>query len=309
MRGSDSSGSGFRLRRASQVSSVSLQRLGAGGHLLKDIDRYHRRRVARRLVQVAAVVSVVLLAAWVALTLGERRTRSETVVAAQGHMAMGTSTALDVAVEQLKAGLVKLPDDPQLTGLLALVRGHAWLEFDAAPQETRTALMAISDDDPVQPVAAAMLAFADSAFAEGIAALDRLPAVDEMSPMLRREAVWLRGHLEVTVAGGGLASARAAVDTWVTQHPDDIAMRRLQAHMQLHAGAAEEALATLAALRNDAPGHMGLAADDALYHAVLRTKLAGVASVADQLFESDAPGLSRADRAHAVLARAVVHAH
>lgn len=329
MGGSDSSGSGFRLRRA-QLSSSSLERLSGSGDLIEDIHRQHRRRILKRAAQFAALAVVLLLAGLAFKLIADRRARADALAGASEHLMLGTVSELDVAVQLLDLGLERNPDDPNLTGLRALSLGHRWLEFGVGEDPARAALTdRVGVDGPAASVAAAMLAFADGDIDGAQTAL--APVLDDGDPgeeddpsLHWREAAWLSGLVTVASAGregrpAGYGSdlpdddprlaARQRVAAWVEVHPHDVAMRRMLASLQLHTGQTETALATLEALRDDAETHMGLAADDALYHAVLRTKLAGVASVADQLLEKPVAGLSRTDRAHAVLARAVVHAH
>ena len=329
MVGSDNSGSGFRLRRA-QLSSSSLERLSGSGDLIEDIHRQHRRRILKRAAQFVALAVVLLVAGLAFKLIADRRARADALSGAAEHLMLGTVGEVDVALELLELGLERNVDDPDLTGLRALSLGHRWLEFGVGEDPARIALTELADtEDDGAGVARAMLAFADGDIDQAeqalSEALDRTSPGDEDDPSLRwRAAAWVSGLVSVASAGrdgrpAGHATelpeddprvaARERVAAWVEVHRSDVAMRRMLASLQLHTGQTETALATLEALRDDAETHMGLAADDALYHAVLRTKLAGVASVADQLLEKPAAGLSRIDRAHAVLARAVVHAH
>ena len=73
----------------------------------------------------------------------------------------------------------------------------------------------------------------------------------------------------------------------------------------MHAGEDAAAIEELTRAREQSVTHYGLAADDALYNALLRQKLTGVAEVADQLLGGGFDIAPR-DRAHALLARGVV---
>lgn len=320
MSGSDSSGSGFRLRRSSQVSSSSLQRLGGRGDLIEDIHRQHRRRVLKRAAQFVALAVALLLVGVGFKVFADRRARSETLDNARTHLMLGMVDELAIAVKILDLGLERSPRDSSLRSLRALTLGHAWLEFGGDESAAREALGDVGLDDAARAVADAMLAFGDGELDAAADALSNMDDVSAQSASLRREALWMEGLVAVArqshrgadpepASVGPLVVARDRLASWVAEHDDDIALRRMLATLQLHAGEHDAALTTLAAVREDSTAHMGLAADDALYHAVVRDKLAGVASVADQLLESDSIGLSRTDRAHAVLARAVVHAH
>jgi tetratricopeptide (TPR) repeat protein len=140
-------------------------------------------------------------------------------------------------------------------------------------------------------------------------------------------------------------SAARALDLTASALTTDLTCARLLARLHLQAGDGPTALAVLARARDAARSHLGLAADEALANATLRREFSGVADLSDQLLaRSDpssaptdvppaeaglhaAPGdpdktpipatptpsatdpLGLVDRAHALLARAIVHVH
>jgi len=326
MAGSDSSGPSGPQAKANDPARGAEPRVPVQ-ELLDGIQRHHRRRLLRRLAKAVVLVALVALVVVAVQVLAERQATDEALAQAQQQLLLGTAGDAQVAMQTLQARLVDAPEDPRMTNMLALIRGHVWLEFGEQEQEARFALAGVTAEQPAHAVASAMLVFCDGRVGDAATALASVPT--DAEPWVKREALWLRGLVAVAAASSvpsgdtsdasaqveaapepsaELASALDDVANWVSEHDSDIALRRMLAHLQLHAGATDDALATLADVRAASEQHMGLAADDALYNAVLRTKLAGVASVADQLLEPGVVGLSPADRAHAVLARAVVHA-
>ena len=153
---------------------------------------------------------------------------------------------------------------------------------------------------------------------------------------------WLAGMLALGT-GENTAGALAGAQALCSESAFGLTCARLLARLHLQAGDGPAALAVLARARDAARSHLGLAADEALANATLRREFSGVADLADQLLartEVAAPDITPAeaglhaapgdpdraplpaepapsptsplgpvDRAHALLARAVVHVH
>lgn len=321
--GSDGSGS-FAGGRASRSGSRKGLRLASGsGDLIEDIHRQHRRRVLKRAAQLTALAVVLLMCGVAFKVFADRRARADALDQAAVHLQRGTVDEMSLAAQVLGLSLERDPDDPATQALHGLVRGHIWLEFGVGEDEARQALQTVPASPPARAVADAMLAYGEARVDDAARALDAFSPGEDTVAMVVREAHWLRGHVAVASTPGGspragsdpaaprradaIAAALTDVVAWLEEHPDDVAMQRLRAWLELHGGDPRAALASLDAARDLSDTHMGLAADEALYNALLRQELAGVASVADQLIDRDYAGLSVTDRAHAVLARAVVH--
>jgi hypothetical protein len=85
-----------------------------------------------------------------------------------------------------------------------------------------------------------------------------------------------------------------------------MAVKRLEVTRDYLSGERRKATHTLSMLRDEAPTHLGLAADEALLLAAGREQLGAVASISEQLASRTA-GLSEIDGGRVSLARAVVH--
>ena len=85
-----------------------------------------------------------------------------------------------------------------------------------------------------------------------------------------------------------------------------MAVKRLEVTRDYLRGERRKAVRTLSILRDEAPAHLGLAADEAMLLAAGREQLGAVASISEQLM-SRTQGLNEVDRGRASLARAVVY--
>jgi tetratricopeptide (TPR) repeat protein len=295
-------------RRADRSGIRGLR--ATSGDLIEDIHRQQRRRVIKRAAQLAALAIALLLLGVAFKVFADRRARSQSLDAARSHAVQGTLVELDLAAEVLDASLAQDPDHgPTLTarGLLAAVRT---IEFQRDPAEARDAVAAMPEGSTARQVAEGLLAFGDGDVEAATAAVpdDGL----ELGGVAGDPAAYLAGWVAVAHAEDDpdrLAAAIERVQASLEAEPTHVALRRMLARLHVYAGDIDEALVELARARELARSHMGLAADEALYNAHLRQEPGGVASVAEQLLGSDAPGLGPRDLAHARLARAVVHVH
>lgn len=188
----------------------------------------------------------------------------------------------------------------------ALVRAQAAAEYDDDREGARAA---VARAEP-ERAACTDLGIADGLLALADGDLDRaFEAVELPTTGRSRPArAWLRGTL--ALAGrGDVAAAIAEIEATIAAQPAAIAPRRALVWLQFEAGDFGAALQTLARARTAGLAHLGLAADEALLHALLRRELSGVADLADQLLALDPAALGPRDLAHAALARALVHVH
>lgn len=202
----------------------------------------------------------------------------------------------------------------------ALARAQLLAEFG---EDAELVAWALSAAEPERATCS------DVRLAEGIAALARgdvaaaraaladaqqFQSIVTLAPLHHR---WLAGMLALGTGENTAEALAGAQALCAESSARSLTCARLLARLHLLAGDGPAALATLARAREANRGHLGLAADEALTNASLRREFSGVADLADQLLartdpSSQLPGpdsLGAVDRAHALLARAVVHVH
>jgi predicted Zn-dependent protease len=291
-------------------SGIRRLKIGSrGGDLIEDIHRQHRRRILKRAAQFTALVLALLAAGFAFKVMADRRARSQALEKAQQHFVGGTVSDVRAAVDVLGRSLQADPNHGVTQATHALMRAHLWTEFGSDESEAREAVEALSQRSPTAALAAAYIAFGDG---DLDAARSRLEAIDELEDdsFFEAERLWLTGMLTAAMQAddeAALAAAIAGIDELVRGGTGGVAHRRVHALLLLLAGDDEKALTELGEARKASRSHMGLAADEAYYNAYLHQELAGVASVADQLLATPNAELSPRDRAHVLLARAVVH--
>jgi tetratricopeptide (TPR) repeat protein len=286
------------------------------GDLIEDIHRQQRRRTLKRAAQLVALAITLLLIGVAAKILFDRRAQAEALETAYGHFIKGTPTETAKSIEALQESLDgAAAEDPPTLVARALVRAHQRAELGEGDEEARQAVAAVPGSPPGAALARGLLEFADGELDAAAASLEADRAADgelEPTPFVKSERAWLMGMLAVARQPDDEEAQQAAVtalEEQLARSPEQVAPRRVLALVHLVAGRTEPALAELQVAREHGRTHMGLAADEALYNAYLRQELSGVASVADQLLEAPGVSLSPHDRAHAQLARAVVHVH
>lgn len=284
------------------------------GDLIEDIHRQQRRRLLKRAAQLTALAIALLLIGVAFKIVKDRRARAHALETAHAHYIKGVPPELDAAVQVLERSIDDVGgEDPATLAAHALVRAHLWAEFGIGEQEARAAVEAVPGEPPGGALAKAVLAFADDDLEAARAGLEAdlgHDGDDAVDPFVVGERVWLDGRLAVATSPDDPEALAAVIERLrarLEEVPEHVAVRRQLVLALMLSGDDEAALSELGTAREHAPTHMGLSADDALYNAYLRQKLSGVASVADQLLGVERPGLSRHDRAHAQLARAVVH--
>ena len=276
--------------------------------LIEDIHRQHRRRILKRAAQFTALVLALLFVGVAFKVVADRRARSQALDKAHQHYVGGTVADLEEAVEVLAHSLEVAPEHEATRSVHALMLAHLWTEFGSGGDEARRTLDALSLDTPTGSLASAFMAFAEGDLETARARLDAAGEVPD-DVFFEGERLWLTGMLTVATRADdepALRDAIASIEAYLA-HTRSVAHQRVHALLLLLAGDHDEALRELEQARKTSRRHMGLAADEAYYNAYLHQELAGVASVADQLLATPAAELSPRDRAHVLLARAVVH--
>lgn len=292
-------------------------RLATGsGDLIEDIHRQQRRRTLKRAAQLVALAIALLLIGVAIKIFLDRQSKADALEEGYTHFAKGTPVELDKSLGLLQESIdgVAAEDPPTLVAR-ALVRAHRRAELGEGVEEARQAVDAVPGSPPGLALARGLLEFADGeleAAAESLAADRAADGELPPGPFVLDERAWLHGMLAVARTpddAEALAAAVSELQARLAEQPEQVSLRRVLALAHLVAGQTEPALAELQTAREQGRTLMGLAADEALYNAYLRQELSGVASVADQLLEGAGVSMSPHDRAHAQLARAVVHVH
>jgi tetratricopeptide (TPR) repeat protein len=256
------------------------------------------RRLAPRLLALAVAAA---LLGWF---LGSRA-RGGGLEEARVLFQRGTADDLRVAAETLAAGTGAC-----LPAARALVLAQRFAEFGEDREAAVAAVAAAQtgrDRCGDLAVAEGLVAFGSGDPDAAHAALADARSVSTPLTLAGQHHRWLAGMLALGT-GDSEALERARVDARAlcAEEPRTIAYHRLLALLELRAGDGDAALAALAQVRADSRTHLGLAADEALFNAALRREFSGVADLADQLLTRE---LGPHERAHALLARGVVHVH
>jgi tetratricopeptide (TPR) repeat protein len=287
-------------------TSVAELRQSQPRDLIGDIHAQQRRKLFRR-VALGVALFLVLLALGIAVKLlAARHDRDECLAKATQGFALGTSADLEAVVATVEACLARHEGDPLLLGADALTRAQLLAEYGMDPEAAHAAIERL---DPGQPthdgkLARVMIALDDGELTRAREHLAAAAAMDRKFSIAPNHAVWVGGMLAIADPEADLDAAIDQVAAAVQSEPS-ISIRRLLAALHMHAGDEQAAIEELTRAREQSVTHYGLAADDALYNALLRQKLTGVADVADQLLGGGFDIAPR-DRAHALLARGVV---
>ncbi len=292
-------------------------RVAGGGDLIEDIHRQQRRRLLKRAAQLTALAIVLLLIGVAIKVFKDRHARAQALTVAYEHFVRGTPVEIEQAAAVLERSLdEEAAEDPQTLVARALVLGHLRLEFGEGDSEARDAVAAVDGDPVGAALARGMVAFVDGDLDAAQAGLDADLAVQgeqPVGPFVTTERVWLGAQLAIARSADDpeiLSASVAALEARLGEEPTLVALRRQLMLTHLVAGDTDEAQAEFGRAREHGRSHVGLSADEALLNALLHDKLSGVASVADQLLDpAIGARMSGHDRAHAQLARAVVHVH
>ncbi|MCX4246988.1 tetratricopeptide repeat protein [Paraliomyxa miuraensis] len=295
-------------------------RLATGsGDLIEDIHRQQRRRTLKRAAQVTALATAIVLLGVAAKIVHDRHERATDLEEAYVHYAIGTPAELEQAITSLQASIDDLSAEhtPTLVAR-ALALAHRFSELGEGEDAARRAVAELAGNPPGAALARGLLQLADGELDASAQSLEDDRAADgdqEVGPFVIAERAWLGAMLVVARQPDDADARQAAVAELqgrLAEAPEQVALRRVLARLLLLGGDAEAALHELEEAQKG-PGryHVALSADWALYdaywHASEADELRKVASVADQLLQGTGITLSPPDRAHAQLARAVVH--
>ncbi len=275
--------------------------------LVGDIQAQQRRKLFRRAGLVLALVVALLAIAFALKTVADRIERERCLDEASEGFARGTLADLMVVADDLDLCLESHRDDSHLLGARALARAQLLAEFGAGSEPALAALAALDDARELThdgELSRIIVDLDDGALAPARERLATMADLDEAGSIAPHHEVWVQGMLAIADPEADLDTTIDEVSAAVDESPS-ISIRRLLAALHMQAGDPSSALEELGRAREQSRKHLGLAADEALYNAVLRQKLPGVADISEQLL-SDEFKIAPRDRAHAMLARGVV---
>ena len=279
----------------------------ARGDLISEIRSNQRRKVIKRGVQLAILAAVLLVAAIALKRFGDKRQVEQSLQTARTHATGGNASDLRLAGDVLDASVARNPSDDATLAERALLRAHLWVEFGERRDQADEALAAAPAGRSATILARAIMSFGDGDHEAARAALEEVG--NSSDTIVAAETAWLGGQIAIAESPDEPTVLQAAlenIDAALAPNPGLASLRRVRARILLQRGEADEALAELERARELARSHLGLAADEALFNAVLRREASGVASVADQLLEQG-DALPARDRYDTLLARGVVH--
>lgn len=275
--------------------------------LIGDIQAQQRRKLFRRVGVIVALVVILLAIALALKYFADRVERKRCLDDAGAGFARGTLVELNAVADALDTCLETHEGDPNLLGSRALVRAQLLAEFGEDSESAHAAITALGDSGERTHDGELARVIVDLDDGNLDAARERLAEVeslDEKASIAPKHEVWVRGMLAIADPEADIDTTIDELEAAVEAEPT-ISIRRLLAALHMHAGDGGAALEEVGRAREQSWSHMGLAADEALYNALLRQKLPGVADVADQLLSDEFPIATR-DRAHALLANGVV---
>jgi tetratricopeptide (TPR) repeat protein len=280
-----------------------------GPSLVGEIHADARRRRIRKIVAIiVAIVVLVILGIVAKLAFDRYRVSSWTTEAGQ-RLAALTPAELDAADEELDRALELAPGHAEALSMRALVRAHRAFFFGGDLEAASAAVEAAEADSFHTGVAKALTELTRGDLEASRAVLDGLPPVPEQSPV-PHHPVWLAGVLASTdpLDREGMKSAAAALDESVGTATEWLVYRRTRDALRFGAGDRDAALEDVTAARTEYPLALGLAVDEALYHALRHESASGVESTVNQLLESSGDLLAF-DVARAHLARGIARLH
>ena len=308
-------------RRGERPGFPGLRVATGSGDLIEDIHRQQRRRTLKRAAQFIALAIVLLLLGVAVKVVYDRRARAQGIDAAYEHYGKGTPSEIDKAIVSLQASIDDVAaDHPPTLVAWALAQAHRFAELGEGEAEARAAVEAAPVGPPGAVLARGLLAFADGELEDAAAKLEEDRAADgeqEVGPFVVTERAWLQGMLVVARQPDDETARQAASELLrarLAEEPEQVALQRVLALLHLVGDEPDVAIETIEqAQKGHGRYHLGLSADWALYNAVQHAsrpdELPKVASVADQLLQGEGITLSSNDRAHAQVARAVVHVY
>jgi tetratricopeptide (TPR) repeat protein len=271
-----------------------------------DIRREQRRKQLKRAMWIL-LLALTLFALGVAVKLfADAKSRDREVIAAGEDFSRGVPDGLREAAARIEAELTEDPEDAELQAALALTRIQLFTEFGEGEEDAKAAFESVRDQGGYEAaLARGLYAISQGQVAEARAAVDEAMGQAE-SRFAPGHHLWLRAMATI-VEGGTPADELMAEVTKAAAEAENVALRRARVRLVFQSGQGDQALELLSEARRQDPEHVGLAADEVLYNAILGQRYGGVADIADQLSTKFQP--AKRDLAHARLARAVVHVH
>ncbi|MGB1698715.1 MAG: hypothetical protein ACPHRO_02095 [Nannocystaceae bacterium] len=291
--------------------------LDAGGsgerpvNLLHDVTANRRRRLFLRF---SVVVALLIISGGGGLWLHDQRrarTTTEALRVATQRLNGGSLAELRQAEGVLRAAGGSVGHDHRLDRALLVIEALRVAEFGEDLQEGRAVVSRSLDRGLTSfelSLAAALYQASDGDF----------DALEDSRALLNQAsrdgafgtglAAWPALVLELRSATSKSISDDAVIDAVAEAGGGDarpMAVKRLEITRDYLNGERRSATRALSRLRDEAPTHLGLAADEALLLAVGREQLGAVASISDQL-ATRTMGLSTIDQGRSSLSRSVV---
>jgi tetratricopeptide (TPR) repeat protein len=311
-----------RARTAERSNDLVSEVHRAAEDQRTQLVRRGRRRKLRRIFLMVLALVLLTGCALVGVIVWEERRLDKHIAAARAGLEVGTPTELSEARALLEKNLVRDPEHAGTLAMLALVQAHQAVEGSASLDELEAAVSRSEDAEALpayrrilfdvlrgtQPGADAWNLLAR----EILAVLEGSPPSGDLaeSDVPQADAAWLGGlHALASVDDFSLLEpARAEVTRAIEDHAAFMPLRRLEVALDVRAGLVQEALEKVEQLRAEIPEHLGLAVDQALYHAVVHRELGGVVTVATALRARE-DDLSPRERARATLALGIAALH
>jgi len=281
-------------------------------NLLHDVTTHARRTNLIRAGVLGVVVVLLCVGGWWFTGRNGEHAEIEALRIAESRVHGGSLAELREASKTLAEAGASTAKDGPLDRAALVVDALRVAEFGDVPADGLGELRRrVEGRGPSFEVslAEALLTASEGRFDELAMAVERLAELPASEAFGRGLEEWPRLVLEVREA-----NSKSLADDIDGDAQDDaldgddrpMAVKRLEVTRDYLSGERRKATHTLSMLRDEAPTHLGLAADEALLLAAGREQLGAVASISEQLASRTA-GLSEIDGGRVSLARAVVH--
>ena len=281
-------------------------------NLLHDVTMHPRRTLALRLGALGLVVALLLAGGWWLMERSREQVAAEALRNAASRLHGGSLAELREASHTLALAGASTTGDAPIDRAALVIDALRVAEFGDLPSQGLEELKRRTRDRSESfeaRLADALLTASEGRFEALRAATERLTAMPTDGAFGAGLTQWPRLVLAVREASSNSLTDDIDGDAQVEALEGDerpMAVKRLEVTRDYLSGERRKAIRWLSALRDEAPAHLGLAADEALLLAAGREQLGAVASISEQL-ASRTKGLSAVDQGRASLARAVVH--
>jgi tetratricopeptide (TPR) repeat protein len=269
---------------------------------MEEIRAERRRRVYKRVALVVASLASLGLIVWLVFSGVRRAELADVEATAAMHFRAGSYANLARGVALIDEAVAAGSDPTRLAPAKAVLLAQSYAEYGADSAAAEAAVAGLSSSFDKQ-LAQGLLAIGHNDVESARAHHAGLAQLEASDAFAGDRAKWLEAMIRV--------AERTPTDPeWTAPLLTDetpVALRRLALRLEVQNGRIEQALQGLGQARMANPNHIGLAADEVFYNAFKHEKYGGVGDVADALLANFDPGPR--DRAHAQLARAVVHVH